>query len=172
MTEQDEFPRQVVTLETLTRGDAMRAASEWAGKIRYDAANEAAWRHREHEDRAFATAQNALSEFTELPPDSTSPEVAEMCWRLRVQLHANAIGITYEKADANLREDFKRYIRLMDAVLKAWQLNDFTRRACSMPSKEYMEFLHFWCNECGWNAGSEPIEFLENLHTKVCIHKQ
>lgn len=167
MTDRDDFPQRVETPETLTRGDAMRAASEWVGEVRYNVAKKAAWQSGDNEDLAYAAAQNALSQITELPSDSEFPNDEERRWRLRVQLHANAVNLTYEEASVNLREDFKRYVQLLDTALAAWQQNDLTG-TCKAPAREIMEFSYFWCNECGMDA-TEPIRLLEGFHKKVCI---
>lgn len=162
MTERSGFPQRVLTLEALTRGDAMRAAEEWAGKVRYQVARNAS----DGSERDIAMAQNALATVVELPENSRVPCVAEQHWRLRVKLFASATNRSPEEAEAILREDFKRYLRLLNAVLAAWQRADL-EGVRIIPFDEIMAFSYFWCNKCG-NDEEAAVKYLERLHAINC----
>jgi hypothetical protein len=173
MVTREGFPEQVSTEETLTRGDALRAASEWASQLRMELASRAAWRHYDDgESRSFAAAQDAANTFTELPEDSTHPSEAEKRWRLRVQLYASAADISYVQANAKLRDDLRLYRKLLDDTLATWQQQELGTGICVPPFDEVMaELSYLWCNDCGMDP-MELFELLSGLHAKQCIYKK
>lgn len=172
MVDKNEFPRRIITAETLTRGDAMRAADEWMGQVRHEVASRAFWSQVDiDEERAWPAAQNALATVIELPPDSRYPQEMEKQWRLRVRLYSAAISNDIEESDRLLREDYKRYMKLFYDVLRIWQQKELHERHCSLPFGEFQELAYFGCNECGWDF-EELLKRMSELHDKHCAFKK
>lgn len=160
------FPRRHVSPETVLRGAALGAALGWIAKVRYGAARTATDAIQGHEMAQQLAAKRALDGVsTELPPNSAYPGEEELVWIIWADHYAARFcNGDDQKARLKLRDDYKRFYKLLTVLLNGWQ------EAClhgATPYDELFAMMHFLLDECAWEVESAH-KYLVSLHQENC----
>lgn len=151
------FPRRIVSTVTLTRGGALKTATEWLHELGL---------HVGGLITAPRTRESSVKEAAAiaLPAATTYPLEDERIWNVWVELHAVATSQSISSADVALRADFQRFQELLELALVAEQERcDDLRRS----QEEFQELCYLLLNECGW-APNEAQSYVGVLHADTC----